>query len=205
MTTLLDTVVFDLGGVLIDWNPRYLYRKIFADADEMEHFLTHICTPDWNEEQDAGRPLQKATDELAARHPEWESQIRAFYGRWEEMLGEAFDDSVEVLRQLRDSKKYHLYALTNWSAETFPIALQRYDFLHWFDGVVMSGEEKTRKPFPEFYQILIDRYDLVPSQSLFIDDNLRNVKAAREMGFQTIHLESPRQILPLLHERLRES
>jgi 2-haloacid dehalogenase len=196
----IDTVIFDLGGVLIDWNPRYLFRSIFTSADEMEHFLTHICTPDWNEEQDAGRPLHEATDALVVRHPEYEMQIRAFYGRWEEMLGGSFEDTVAALKQLKDVGLYKLYALTNWSAETFPVALERYAFLHWFDGIVMSGEEKTRKPFPEFYHILLQRYQVEPQKALFIDDNLRNVKAARELGIHTIHLESPRQIYQALRD-----
>ncbi|MDJ1506529.1 HAD family phosphatase [Xanthocytophaga agilis] len=197
---MINTIIFDLGGVLIDWNPRYLFRKIFTSADEMEHFLTHICTPDWNEEQDAGRLLQEATDELVEKHPEYAEQIRAFYGRWEEMLGGTFDETVQTLKKLKESGQYKLYALTNWSAETFPIALSRYEFLSWFDGIVMSGEEKSRKPFPEFYTILLTRYQIAPNDSLFIDDNLRNVKAARALGIATIHLESPKQIETALQE-----
>ncbi len=198
--TQIETIIFDLGGVLIDWEPRYLYRSLFSDADEMEHFLTHICTSDWNEEQDAGRPLQEATALLVARHPEYAAQIEAFYGRWAEMLGGAFEDTVAVLKELKELNRYKIYALTNWSAETFPIALQRYEFLHWFDGVVMSGEEKSRKPFPEFYHILLKRYNIDPQTSLFIDDNLRNIKSARELGIPSVHLESPKQIRQVLKE-----
>lgn len=197
---MINTIIFDLGGVLIDWNPRYLFRKIFTSTDEMEHFLTHICTPDWNEEQDAGRNLQEATDELVEKHPEYTEQIRAFYGRWEEMLGGTFDETVKTCKKLKESGQYKLYALTNWSAETFPIALSKYEFLSWFDGIVMSGEEKSRKPFPEFYNILLTRYHINPDNSLFIDDNLRNVKAARALGIPTVHLKSPKQIKTALQE-----
>jgi len=197
---MIDTIIFDLGGVLIDWNPRYMYHSIFADANEMEHFLTHICTPDWNEEQDAGRSLQEATEWLVTQHPDYQDQIKAFYGRWEEMLGGVFEDIVNVLKEIKEQKQYRLYALTNWSAETFPVALARYDFLHWFDGIVMSGKERTRKPFPEFYHILLDRYQIDPRKALFIDDNLRNVEAARKLGINTIHLEKPEQIRQLLRE-----
>ena len=186
----INTIIFDLGGVLIDWNPRYVYRTIFDSEEKMDWFFETICTSDWNEMQDEGRSLQEATEELVAQHPEYEKEIRAFYGRWEEMLGGSIAETVEVFRQLKASGKYKLYALTNWSAETFPIALQRYDFLGWFDGIVMSGEEKCRKPYTEFYQLLLDRYQVNPYETVFIDDNLRNVKAAGEMGIKAIHFHS---------------
>lgn len=184
MTT---TIIFDLGAVLIDWNPVYLYRKLFDDEAKMQHFLANITTSDWNEEQDAGRSLHDGTELLVSRYPEHEDNIRAFYGRWEEMLGGPIDATVEIFRKLKESRIYKIYALTNWSAETFGIARERYDFLSWFDGIVMSGEEKMRKPFPAFYQILLDRYQVNPSEALFIDDNARNVAAAIKMGIPSIH------------------
>ncbi|MEP6846958.1 MAG: HAD family phosphatase [Panacibacter sp.] len=187
MARKIDIIIFDLGAVLIDWNPRYMYRTIFETERKVEWFLEHICTGDWNENQDAGYPLAKATEELAARHPEWENEIRAYYGRWIEMLGGAIDDSVEVLKQLRKNPSYKIYALTNWSAETFPKALERFDFLHWFDGVVVSGAEKTRKPFADFYHILLNRYNINPTTALLIDDNLRNIKGAETLGINGIH------------------
>src|SRR6185312_13930573 len=155
---MITTIIFDLGAVLIDWNPRLMYRTLFDDEAEMEKFLAEITTSDWNEEQDAGRPLLEGTEILVQQFPEHEHLIRAFYRRWDEMLGEAFHDTVEILKKLKENGKYKLYALTNWSAETFPVALARFEFLHWFDGVVVSGEEKMRKPTPEFYHILLDRY-----------------------------------------------
>lgn len=190
-----DTIIFDLGGVLVDWNPRYLYRKIFEKEDKMEYFLTHICTSDWNEEQDGGRSLAEGTQILVNQYPEWEKEIRAFYGRWEEMLGGVIVDTLSILASIKDSKKYRLYALTNWSSETFPIAQKRYDFLNWFEGILVSGTEKMRKPTPEFYQLLLDRFQIASSTALFIDDNLRNVEAARKMGITTIHFQSPAQLL----------
>ena len=195
---MIDTVIFDLGGVLIDWNPRYLFRKLFTDEQEMEHFLTHICSPDWNEEQDAGRTLAEATEWLVARHPEHEPNIRAYYGRWEKMLGGVFDAGVEALRKLTQETDYQVYALTNWSAETFEIALRKYDFLHWFDGIVVSGTEKTRKPFPEFYHILLDRYSVEPQKALFLDDNLRNIEAARQLDIHAVHITDPNMIPDVL-------
>lgn len=187
---MINTIIFDLGAVLIDWNPSYLYRKIFSDEQEMNYFLKNICTPDWNEQQDGGRSLQEGTDILVAQFPEHAENIRAFYSRWPEMLGGAIDGTVELFKQLKDSGKYKIYALTNWSAETFGIAQSKYDFLNWFDGIVVSGTEKTRKPFPEFYQILLDRYDVKPEDALFIDDNKRNVLAAEQMGINSIHFTS---------------
>lgn len=186
----INTIVFDLGGVLIDWNPRFVYRTIFNTEGEIDWFFENICTHDWNEQQDAGYPIAKATEELVALHPDWENEIRAYYGRWIEMLGGPIRDTVELFRQIKQKPEIKTYALTNWSAETFPIALNRFDFLHWFDGRLVSGEEKTRKPFPEFYQKLINKFSINPSQALFIDDNLRNVKAAEEHGMNSIHFQN---------------
>jgi 2-haloacid dehalogenase len=186
----INTIVFDLGGVLIDWNPRFVYRTIFKTEEEIDWFFENICTHDWNEQQDAGYPIAKATEELVALHPDWEKEIRAYYGRWIEMLGGPIRDTVELFRQIKQRPEIKTYALTNWSAETFPFALDRFDFLHWFDGRLVSGEEKTRKPFPDFYQKLIDKFSINPSQALFIDDNLRNVKAAEEHGMISIHFKN---------------
>jgi 2-haloacid dehalogenase len=191
---MINTIIFDLGAVLIDWNPDYMYRTIFSDEQEMRHFLTNVATSDWNEEQDAGRSLQEGTEWLVAKHPPHEENIRAFYGRWIEMLGDAFEGTVEIFKELKESGKYKIYALTNWSAETFPMAQQKFDFLSWFDGVVVSGAEKMRKPTPEFYQILLDRYNVAPQESLFIDDNYRNILAAEKMGINCIHFTSPEKL-----------
>jgi 2-haloacid dehalogenase len=183
---MISTIIFDLGGVLIDWNPEYLYRKLFADEAAMKSFLSTVCTPDWNEEQDAGRSLQEGTALLVNQFPEHEEHIRAFYGRWEEMLGGAMTSTVELFRQLKDSRRYKIYALTNWSAETFTIALQQYEFLSWFDGIVVSGIEKMRKPDAAFYRLLLTRYQVNPHQALFIDDNYRNIVAAQQLGIQAL-------------------
>ncbi len=199
--TEINTIIFDLGGVLIDWNPRYVFDEKYFDSEEKrEYFFKNICTSDWNEEQDAGRSIVEATEILIKQFPEWESSIRDYYGRWTDMLKAPIPETVELFHQLKKSKKYKIYALTNWQAGLFDIALVRYNFLHWFDGRVVSGEEKTRKPFPEFYQRLLDRYDVNPREAVFIDDNLRNVKAAEEMGINSIHFKSPDK----LKERLKE-
>lgn len=189
----IKNIVFDLGGVLIDWNPDYLYRTIFPDEGERRRFLTEVCTMDWNEEQDAGRSLKEGTAHLVQKFPEYETQIRAFYDRWEEMLGGPIEGTLEVLRHIKSHTDTKLYALTNWSAETFPRAMDLFDFLHWFDGRVVSGEEGIRKPAPEFYRLLIDRYGIRPEESVFVDDNARNLVPAASLGFHTIHFKSPAQ------------
>lgn len=189
-----QTVIFDLGGVLIDWNPRYLYRTIFDDEKKMNDFFTDVCTSDWNEEQDGGRSLKDATDELVGRFPDHEQNIRAYYGRWEEMLRGPIEDTVEVLKEIREKNHTKLYALTNWSAETFPIALERFEFLHWFHGRLVSGEEKLRKPFKEIYVLLLKKFNIDPSTAIYIDDNQRNLAAPKELGMETIHFVSAEQL-----------
>ncbi|HUM66560.1 MAG TPA: HAD family phosphatase [Chitinophagaceae bacterium] len=197
----LKAIIFDLGGVLIDWNPRYVFdEKYFESEEKREFFFSNICTSDWNEEQDAGRSIVEATQLLVGQYPEWETAIRDYYGRWTDMLKAPIPETVEIFRQLKQSDRYKLYALTNWQVGLFDIALVRYNFLHWFDGRVVSGEERTRKPFPEFYQRLLNRYDLKPSETIFIDDNARNVKAAEDLGIRSIHFQSPSQLKEKLTE-----
>jgi 2-haloacid dehalogenase len=190
----INTIIFDLGGVLIDWNPRYVYRTIFKTEKEIDWFFENICTADWNEQQDAGYPIVRATEELVKKHPDWEKEIRAYYGRWVEMLGGPIYETVEIFRRLKQSPDLKFYALTNWSAETFPLALERFDFLHWFDGRVVSGEEGIRKPFPEFYQLLLNRYNVNPANAIFIDDSLRNVRGGEAVGVTGIHFNNPGQL-----------
>lgn len=194
MTQEIDTIIFDLGGVLIDWNPRYLYRKIFKTEEEVSWFLDNICTGEWNDQQDAGRSFQEATDELVAKFPDHEEAIRAWYDRWQETIPGPVHETVEILKHFKEQAGHRLYALTNWSAETFPWALNTFDFLHWFEGIVVSGVEKTRKPFPDFYQILFDRYNIAPNRALFIDDNPKNIAGGNAVGLNTIHFQTPAQL-----------
>lgn len=182
-----DTVVFDLGSVLIDWNPKYVYRQLFVTEDAVDHFLKEICNHDWNEQQDAGRTFEDATRYLTDIYPHYQTEIVTYYNRWEEMLGGPIYPTVDFLKVLKDSGRFKLLALTNWSAESFPVALERYEFLHWFEGILVSGVEKMKKPDPEIFELLIDRYQIDASKTLFIDDNERNVITARSMGIQTVH------------------
>jgi 2-haloacid dehalogenase len=178
-------VVFDLGGVLIDWDPRHLYRKLLPDGDSIEAFLAEVCTAEWNYRQDAGRTIAEAVAELSARHPHHASLIAAYYERWEEMLGGPIEESVALLEEL-DRAGVPLYALTNWSRETFPIARRCFPFLARFRGVVVSGEERAAKPDPRIYRILLERYALDPAACLFVDDVARNVEGARAAGMEGI-------------------
>jgi 2-haloacid dehalogenase len=197
----IETIIFDLGGVLIDWNPKFLYRKMFKTEEEVNWFLENICTSEWNDEQDAGRSFEEATDMLIKKHPEFEEPISAWYGRWTETIRGPIDETVAILKEIKDSKKYRLYALTNWSAETFPWALNKFEFLHWFEGIVVSGIEKSRKPFPEFYQILFDRYQIDPSRAIFIDDNIKNVHGANAVGLETIQFRGAEELKSHLVKR----
>lgn len=195
MNKSIDTIIFDLGGVLIDWNPSYVFDdNYFETPEKRKFFFENVCTSDWNENQDAGYPIANATAEKMAEFPEWEKPIRDFYGRWEEMLGDAIHDTVEIFRELKQNSDLKFYALTNWSAETFPVALDRFEFLQWFDGILVSGEEKTRKPFPDFYQRLFDKFSINPAKAVFIDDNLRNVHAAEAHGLKGIQFKNPTQL-----------
>lgn len=194
MPAHIDTIVFDLGGVLIDWNPDYVFDMLFDSEDRKRYFYEYICTHEWNLQQDAGRSLALATEERVALFPDWEEPIRAFYSRWEEMLGGPIPETVEVLRKIKEDGQHRLLALTNWSAETFPVALARYDFLHWFEGIVVSGEEKVIKPDREIYERLVERYQVKPGTAVFIDDNETNAAAATEVGIQGIHYTSPQQL-----------
>ena len=197
--TAINTIIFDLGNVLIDWNPRHVFNNTYFESPEKrEYFFSNICTMDWNEEQDAGRSIVVATQELIEKFPDWEQPIRDYYGRWTDMLNGPISGTVDIFRQLKDSGKYKHYALTNWQAGLFDIALVRYDFLQWFDGRVVSGEEKMRKPAPEFYQLLLSRYNVKADEALFIDDNFRNIKAAKALGINSIHFQSAEQLAAAL-------
>ena len=198
----VNNIIFDLGGVLIDWSPEYVYLDAFkGNRKEMEKFFDEVCTFDWNENQDAGYPLANATEDRIALFPEQADLIRMYYGRWEEMLRGSISGTVSILKKLVNNNNYKVFALTNWSAETFPIALKRFDFLHWFEGIVVSGTERTRKPFLEIYETTLERYGLKASESIFIDDNERNIVAANLLGIQTIKFLNSHQLEKDLKEK----
>ncbi len=192
----IDTIIFDLGGVLIDWNPEYVFLDAFnGNRQKMQWFFDNICTMDWNENQDAGYPLAMATEDLVKKFPEYENYIRMYYGDWENMLGGPIDGTVVILKKLIENPIYKVVALTNWSAETFPIAQNRFEFLNWFEGIVVSGEEKTRKPHKEIFEITLNRYNIKAQKAVFIDDNLRNIEAANGLGIHGIQFKNPEQLI----------
>ncbi|MEY2904358.1 MAG: hypothetical protein RJA52_374 [Bacteroidota bacterium] len=190
----MDTVVFDLGGVLIDWKPEYLYRKIFSTEEKVNWFLKEICTLEWNEEQDGGRSIKEGTELLINNFPEHESEIRAYYDRWEEMLGGAIIETVEILEKIHEKGNHRLFALTNWSAETWPVALEKFPFLSKFQDVLVSGREGLKKPDLRIYELLYHKFSIQPERAVFIDDNIRNINAAKLTGLNTIHFTNPSEL-----------
>jgi 2-haloacid dehalogenase len=199
MATRITAVVFDLGGVLIDWNPRHLYRKLFGtDEAAMERFLAEVCTPEWNARLDAGRPFGEAVAELVAAHPDQADLITAFRLRWPEMLDEPFEGTVAILRELRGAG-LRTYALSNWSAETFPGTRSRYPFLDEMDGILISGEVGVGKPDPAIFREFLRRFDLTAQNTVYIDDWERNVAAAGALGMIAVRFVDAAQ----LHADLR--
>jgi 2-haloacid dehalogenase len=193
-TVLFDTVLFDLGAVLIDWNPRYLYRPLFnGDEKAMEHFLAEIVPGRWNHDIDAGRTFAEAIAERVRDHPEHAGMIALWKDSWEKMLRDEIAGSVEILGELR-RQGHRLHALTNWSAETFPIARRRFEFLKWFEDIVVSGEVGLAKPDPRIFALTIERCRLDPARTVFIDDSLCNVEAGRNAGMHALHFRDPEQL-----------
>jgi len=190
----MDTVLFDLGGVLVDWNPRYLYRPLFQGDDEaMEHFLATVCAPEWNHEMDAGKPFAVAVRERQALFPEHADLIALWKDGWEQMLREPIVESVAILTELRN-RGHRLLALTNWSSEKFPIARARFAFLSWFEDIVVSGDVKLAKPDQRIFELTIRRAALEPATTVYIDDNLPNIEAARPLGFHAVHFSTPAKL-----------
>lgn len=192
----IRNIVFDFGGVLIDWNPRYFYKDVFDDAAEMEYFLKEICGPEWSQKQDAGLASIEATKELQDQHPEYRKEIGMFHKNIDIMIGGEIFENTKLLKPLK--AKYKLFGLTNWSDEYFPVVFDRYPFFKNFDGIVVSGQEKMVKPNKDIYKLLLNRYKLLANESLFIDDNMANVETAKELGFSTIHVNGNRSLEELL-------
>jgi 2-haloacid dehalogenase len=183
-------IVFDLGGVLLDWNPRYLYRKLFDDEAAIDRFLSEVCTPEWHHAHDLGAPPEETCPPLAAAYPDQAELIWAWTQRSEEMLAGPIEESVEILSTLK-AAGLPCYALTNMEPWTYPVRRERYPFLNWFDGTVVSGFEGVAKPDPRIFELLLDRFGLDPASTLLIDDSPTNVDAARRVGMQAIEFESP--------------
>ncbi|MFT5863318.1 MAG: 2-haloacid dehalogenase [Flavobacteriales bacterium] len=191
----INTIIFDLGGVLIDWSPEYVYLKEFrGDRVKMDWFLNHVCAWDWNVNQDAGYSIAKATEERIAMFPEYEALIKMYYGRWEEMLGFTHSGTLAILKELIENPKYRVLALTNWSGETWPKAIVKFPWLQWFEGILVSGDEGMRKPFANIYELMLSRYSIKAEEAIFIDDSLKNIDGCEAVGIQGIHFKDSKTL-----------
>jgi len=179
----ITTIIFDLGGVLIDWSPEYVYLKEFRGVN-----------------QDAGYPIKKATEERIAMFPEYRQLIEMYYGRWEEMLGFAHEGTLAVLKQLKNNPKYRVLALTNWSGETWPKAIAKFPWLQWFEGILVSGDEGMRKPFPEIYELMLSKYKIAASEAVFIDDSYKNIEGCEAVGITGIHFTNTKTLTAKLRQ-----
>lgn len=193
MDSQKKTIVFDFGGVLIDWNPRHLYKKMFHDKNEMEWFLENVCSGEWNLMHDKGAKFSESIPILQAQYPQYSKEIESYYTRWPEMVAGPIEGSIEILNELQ-SKGYTVYGLTNWSRETFNIVYRDFEFFRKLDGIVVSADEKLLKPDPKLFNVLLKRFDLKPESCVFIDDNLQNYETAKEMGFISIRFTSPENL-----------
>lgn len=198
--TQIKNIVFDFGGVLVDWNPRYLYDKYFGDAEQSQWLLDNICLYSWNLQMDGGKPFAEGVKELQAEHPEWAEAIAIYHTRWVEMMGGEVAGTADVLRSAK-AAGYKIYGLTNWSAETFPMIRDTYPVFQEFDGIVVSGEEHLLKPDAAIYRCLLERYALRAEESLFIDDNRDNVAAARAIGMEAVRFENAEQLVQVLEQQ----
>jgi 2-haloacid dehalogenase len=188
----IKNIIFDFGGVLIDWNPRYFYKDVFSDTKEMEYFLSYVWSPQWNMKHDAGFSFSEITHELQELHPKYRNEIEMYQHNWEVMIKGEISENTKLLNPLKT--KYRLFGLTNWSVEAFPIIYHKYKFFKVFEGIVVSGEEKVVKPGKEIYKLLMNRYGLLANESLFIDDSLKNIETANELGFSTIHINGTQSL-----------
>ena len=199
--TKQPAIVFDLGGVLIDWQREHLYKKMFAGNEAgMQYFLDEVCSLEWNAQMDCGYPFAKAIEERVELFPAYEEYIRAYWTRWEEMVPGQISGTVEILAALREHG-YPLAVLSNWSEETHARVYKQFEFLHWFDEVLISGREKLIKPDPAIFHLLLDRLQRSAEECLFIDDSVANIQAASQLGIQTILFTSPEKLRTELRER----
>ena len=194
MNSKIDTIIFDLGGVLVDWDPKNLYNKVFETKEEVDWFLSNVCTPDWNIEQDGGRLIKDAVALKIEEFPNFKKQIELFYDRWTEMFNGVLQENVDIQQKLIANPNYKVYALTNWSGEKWDKALELFPFFNDFEGVLVSGKEKTRKPFDDIYQLILNRFKINSKNTLFIDDNMDNVNAAIKNGINSIQFTGEKKL-----------
>tara|TARA_B100000809_G_scaffold49621_1_gene44581 strand:- start:3847 stop:4467 length:621 start_codon:yes stop_codon:yes gene_type:complete len=195
MKNKIETIIFDLGGVLIDHKPKYLYTSIFKDdPKKMDWFLKNVCTSEWNIEQDAGRTIEEANRSKIEEFPEYKNEILAYYDQWSTMCKGPIQGTLNIFDAIKKSGNYNYYALTNFSTETWPTATKLFPFLTTFQGLVVSGEVKMRKPFDPIYHHILEKFNLDPTTTIFIDDSLPNIETANRLGIHGIHFQSPEQL-----------
>lgn len=190
---MIKNIIFDYGGVLLDWNPHYLYDPYFGDKEKAEWFLTNICTYEWNAQHDGGHRVAEGTAELVAEHPEWKKEIEMYYGEFMQMMGGQIEGMEDCVKQLKD-KGYHIFGLSNWSEETFALVRHVYPVLDLMEGMVISGIEKVMKPNHRIFEIALERFGIMADETVFVDDNPNNVKAACEVGIHGVLFSSRTQI-----------
>ena len=193
--------LFDLGNVFFDWDPRHFYKDVFSNINEMEYFLSEICNDKWNTQQDAGRTIEEAEKDLIPLFPEYQDKIKLYYKNHSKMIKGVFETSIELLEELK-KQNYLCYVLSNWSAETFLNTKEKFSFLDFFDGLIISGEEKLIKPDPIIFHLACKKFNLIPKYTVFIDDRIENIDAASRLDFQTIHLTNPDEIKLLVKKEL---
>lgn len=198
--TTIEAIIFDFGNVLLEWNPRFVYRRFFPnDPDGLERFLTEVNFADWNLQQDRGRPFVEGVAILSRQFPHYAHLIQAFKDHWIDSVGGPLTGTVEILEQLKQAG-YPLYGLSNWSAETFPYMRKKHDFFDLFDDIVISGAVGHVKPAPQIYHILLDKIGKPAEECLFIDDALPNIHQAQRLGFAVVHFQSPEQLKSSLRD-----
>ena len=190
---MIKNIIFDFGGVLLDWNPHYLYDPYFGDVEKAEWFLTNICTYPWNAQHDAGKLVAEGTAELVAQYPEWEKEIRMYYDEFEKMLSGQIADMEEYIKELK-GRGFRIYGLSNWSVETFAMIRPKYPILDLMEDMVISGKEKVMKPDAKIYQIALSRFDIKPEESVFIDDNVNNIIGCEAAGIHGIVFKDAGQL-----------
>ncbi len=182
---MIKNIIFDYGGVLLDWNPHYLYDPYFGDVEKAEWFLNNICTYEWNAQHDNGKPIAEGTAELIAEHPEWEREIRLYYDDFMKMMGGQILGMEELVKGLKVNG-YRVFGLSNWSVETFALVRPVYPVLNLMEDMVISGVEKVMKPDHRIFELALNRFGIKAEETIFLDDNPANVQAACELGIKGI-------------------
>lgn len=191
---MIKNIIFDFGGVLVDWNPHYLFDKYFNDIEESNYFIENVCTTEWNAEMDGGKPFEQAVRERSEMFPKYAEALKLYQTNWMDTMGEEIPGMYNLIKSLKTNGFPVIYGLTNWSAETFPTVQKTYRIFSLIDNIVVSGEVKQLKPNPEIFLTLLNKYNLKAEESLFIDDNLKNVEGAKTVGINAIRFENAQKL-----------